>query len=651
MVGSITSQGDRAMKSDLARQNFHLDGRGITIGVISDSFNSFQEEDIDIATGDLPGGENPNRLRRSVRVLQDLRIGEGSDEGRAMLQIIHDIAPRSKLLFHTVGDSETTMAAAIRSLARAGADLIVDDIGFFTAPYFQDGIAAQAVTEVSQQGVIYFSAAGNDANRSYESEFRNGGSFTFRGTLYEAHDFDPGETVDLFQDIQFPSLGNLGMILNWDQPINQVTTDYELFLLRRPEFADSGDNFFEQGFIPISDYGLSAPQKAITHRAFSTETNYLVIARKANSTNPASNPASERIKWIDFFGSSLTFEYVNDRPDAIAGSTVYGHPNAREAIAVGAAFYRNTPVFGTNPPILENFSSRGGTAILFDNQGNRLPTPETRRKPELVAPDGVSTSVTGFEQFFGTSAAAPHLTAVAALMLQRAGGRGNLTRQQLLTILQQAAVPVQPNNEFLTGTGLIQADQAVLKSAFAELTGGSGDDLLRGSNASENFVGLDGNDRITGGGGFDALLGGLGDDWLEGRAGNDYLLGDAGEDTLNGGRDDDTLMGKLGSDRLTGGDGDDFLRGFLGNDVLDGGRGTNTLQGDEGRDRFILNRQGMASIENFADGQDVLELAEISFERLEFSQQAQDTVVQLGDHAIARLIQFDVQNLSRSDFG
>jgi len=635
------------MKSDLARRNFHLDGRGITIGVISDSFNSFQEEDIDIASGDLPGDGNPNRLRRSVQVLQDLSFGEGSDEGRAMLQIIHDIAPRAKLLFHAVGNSETTMAAAIRSLARAGADLIVDDIGFFAAPYFQDGIAAQAVTEVSQQGVIYFSAAGNDANRSYESEFRNGGSFTFRGVTYEAHDFDPGEGVDLFQDIQFPRLGNLGMILNWDQPINQITTDYELFLLRRPEFSDQGDNFFEQGFIPISDYGLAVPQKAITYRAPSSETNYLVIARKADSADASSN----RIKWIDFFGRSLTFEYVNDRPNAVGGSTVYGHPNAKEAIAVGAAFYRDTPVFGTNPPVLENFSSRGGTPILFDSQGNRLPTPDIRRKPEIVAPDGVSTSVVGFEQFFGTSAAAPHLTAVAALMLQRAGGRRSLTRQQLLTLLQKAALPVQPNNEFLSGAGLIQADQAVLQSFFAEVTGNLGNNFLRGSSAPENFLGLEGNDRIIGGGGFDALFGGAGNDWLEGGAGNDYLVGDVGDDTLNGGNDDDTLMGKLGNDRLIGGAGDDFLRGFLGNDVLEGGHGTNILQGDAGRDRFILNRQGTAVIQDFSSKQDLLGLAGIPYERLKFTQLAQDTLVQLGDRIIARLIQFDVQDLNRSDFG
>ena len=113
---------------------------------------------------------------------------------------------------------------------------------------------------------------------------------------------------------------------------------------------------------------------------------------------------------------------------ATNSGTIYGHTNAAGAEAVGAAAYFQTPAFGVSPPILESFSSSGATPILFDLGGNRLATPDSRsQKPEIVAPDCVDTTLffggedsmpDGFPNFFGTSAAAPHAAAMAALLLQ-----------------------------------------------------------------------------------------------------------------------------------------------------------------------------------------------------------------------------------------
>ena len=99
----------------------------------------------------------------------------GTDEGRAILQLLHDVAPAAKLAFYTASVSETDFAAGIIRLADAGAQIIVDDVIYFAEPMFQDGIIAQAVDAVKARGVTYFSSAGNDERQSYEATFKRSG--------------------------------------------------------------------------------------------------------------------------------------------------------------------------------------------------------------------------------------------------------------------------------------------------------------------------------------------------------------------------------------------------------------------------------------------------------------------------------------------
>lgn len=60
-------------------------------------------------------------------------------------------------------------AAGIKALANAGCNVIVDDIGYVNTPQFSPGILTQAVESVFKSGSLYFSAAGNDAGASYET--------------------------------------------------------------------------------------------------------------------------------------------------------------------------------------------------------------------------------------------------------------------------------------------------------------------------------------------------------------------------------------------------------------------------------------------------------------------------------------------------
>ena len=133
-----------------------------------------------MATADLPGPGNPCARTTPVQVLDD---GNGqADEGRAMTQIVHDIAPGAYLAFATAFIGEVAFADNIQALATAGADVIADDIIYFAEPYFQDGIVANAVNDVTAQGVAYFSMAfnnnriiaGNNSNSWEAPAYRSG---------------------------------------------------------------------------------------------------------------------------------------------------------------------------------------------------------------------------------------------------------------------------------------------------------------------------------------------------------------------------------------------------------------------------------------------------------------------------------------------
>lgn len=628
MVGKVTSQGDRMMRAQVARRNFHLDGRGIQIGVISDSFNALEGAKKDVISGDLPGQKNPYGYTQPVRVLKDLK--SGSDEGRAMLQIITDIAPGAELLFHTVItprlDIQHGFARAVKALVKAGADIIVDDIGF-PSPLFQDGLAARTVTEAANQGVVYFSAIGNDGNRSYTSTFRPNSQFTFRGLTYEAHNFATSEHPDLFQDVSLTRRDSLSLLLGWDQPSGKITSDLELFLVANPQLPNAGGKLLATSITQFSgrveqaleqlDYEFSPQNRA-----------YLVIARKLDGTNP-----SNQIKWISTANdgdSGVIYEYVNDGSQSNEPSTIYGQPNAEGAIAVGAAQISRNPLLRVKPPMLEDFSSRGGTPILLDAQGNRLSRPEIRQKPEIIAPNGVKTTLESFDPFFGTSAAAPHAAGVAALIMQRAGGSKRLSPAQIADIMQQTAFPIDQQGNFRSGAGLLRADAAVLAASTRQIRGTRQGERLPGRSRADTLLGFRGNDQLRGGQGSDALLGGGDRDILQGNAGNDYLVGDWGSDRLLGGAGSDTLLGNRGRDDLSG---------HLGDDLLAGGAGRNHLVGGDGQDLFVLSATGKARIADFQAGRDQIGLdGGLRFEQMRFIPQGNHMLIQFRQQTLAQLL-------------
>src|SRR5215471_16297736 len=172
-TGSITTEGDAASRADVLRTR-GVDGTGVVVGVISDGIDSLAEAQ---ATNDLPDVVVPN----------DSRCQRGAgDEGTALLEIVHDVAPGAKLLFSGPSTS-LDMVDAVQCLVDAGADVIVDDLGFFGEPYFEDGPVADAVSAAVTAGVSYHSSAGNEAQEHVEQDF-----FPTSGSTPNFHDLAAG---------------------------------------------------------------------------------------------------------------------------------------------------------------------------------------------------------------------------------------------------------------------------------------------------------------------------------------------------------------------------------------------------------------------------------------------------------------------------
>ena len=445
-IGSATSEGDIALLAEDARDIFCVEGAGVRVGVISDSYTTRFPGGAaaGVASGDLPGVGNPNGYTTPVTVVAD---GDATniDEGRAMCEIIHDLAPGAELFFNTANGGEASFATAIVNLdAVSNCDIIVDDIRYFEEPFYMDGPIALACNTVFNNGVPYFASAGNYGTSSYESASSNSG-----GAL-NAHDFDPGPGIDTLQSITVDAGSRINLTLQWDDPWGSLTpnsaaTDLDVFLVNASGtvVASATDN--NVGNDPTEFFSYTDPN------ASGTATYRILITRTAG-------PSTSVLKWVIRNATNLVInEYPPTTINALA--TGYGHSNAVGANAVAAAFWNNTPAYGVTPPLPEGFTSNGGVQIRYNTNGEPI-TPITRLKPNFCAVDGVSNTFFGTgNNFFGTSAAAPHAAAVAALMLE---ANPTLTPTQVRNLLVASSIEMlTPGFDYTTGSGLIQADIAV----------------------------------------------------------------------------------------------------------------------------------------------------------------------------------------------
>jgi hypothetical protein len=410
----------------LDESGLSVNGGGIKVGVLSDSFNDLGGAAADEADGALPSASN-------IQVISDLASG-GSDEGRAMMQIIHDIAPGASLAFYTAFNSEQDFANGILALAAAGSKVIVDDVSYFDEPFFQNGVVAQAIQTVEAEGVTYVTAAGNEGSNGYQAAWTPI-SGTFDGqTLTDAESFG-GSLVQTIS-INTEGTGNaVPLLLEWNQAYGAATSDLEILVFHNGSLIGTATN-----------RSSGEPTNPWVGFDFTATGTYQVAIENLSGPNPG------LIKEITE-GDGL--------PATISGAntgTVFGHAMTPGAISAGAVSVAYTPAFGFNPAISESFSSSGaGTELLFANNGTALASPDVLSPVTVSGLDDIATTVAGnLGDFYGTSAASASLAGVAALIL---AADPNLTPLQVEQIMEYTALPMA--NPAVSGAGLVQVDAAV----------------------------------------------------------------------------------------------------------------------------------------------------------------------------------------------
>ncbi|MCL5996833.1 MAG: S8 family serine peptidase [Chloroflexi bacterium] len=468
--GAQTSEGDTQLNAATARTNHSVDGSGVKVGVLSDSYDrkatAVTHAANDIASGDLPGAGNPCSHLTAVSVISESISTSVGDEGRAMLQIVHDLVPGATLGFASAWNGLYQFADNIRNLRTWGANVIVDDIYYYAEPLFQDGPVAVAISDVVGLGAMYFTSAGN---HNYLLGTNNIGSYeapAYRPTTcptglpaYETscHDFNPGAGVDNASSVTLASGGYLLLTFQWAQPWFGVATDLDIYVLDSSNTAvaySESNNLTTQRPFEILD---------VQNSTGSTQTYRIVIGRY---TAGGGNTGTPRIKYILDQSSSgvQSVEYPASSGGDIVGPTVGGHSASPHALSVAAAPYNND-----NAP--ESFSSLGPAAHYFGPVIGATPataiSPLALQQPDFTATDGGCNTFfgsfsSGCYRFYGTSAAAPHAAAVAALMKQKANQMSiALNQSNVKMVLQSTARTMSGGTINSVGAGLIDADAAV----------------------------------------------------------------------------------------------------------------------------------------------------------------------------------------------
>lgn len=354
-----------------------VDGSGVNVAILDVGFSGWEE---------LVGTELPDDV-------VDHGVTGSSDHGTAVSEIVHDLAPGATLhLWQFSTDVE--YFEALDEILAEDIDVVNASVGFDNV-WHADGTSpfAQAVDQVTDRGIVYVAAAGNETGR-------------YRIGLLSDVDGDGWAEIGGEDSVKVTNaFAGSRVSLRWSEPFGEAEVDLDLVL-----FDDDGD------VCDISEEVQDGNDNPTESADCVVNGPWLHAWIRVDSL-PDGVALEELTAWV-----YAPYGVVSPTE----ASTLTLPADAAGAIAVGAY----------DPSTLEllEYSSLG-------------PTDDGRLKPDVVAPSGVSTSAYSIP-FEGTSAAAPHVTGVVALILDR---RRQASPEEVLELLWEQAEDLGqagPDNAF-----------------------------------------------------------------------------------------------------------------------------------------------------------------------------------------------------------
>lgn len=325
-------------------------------------------------------------------------IDTGLSHGTAVAEIVYDIAPAATLYLVKIAN-EVDLDNAVTYCITEGVSIIVHSLGWFNTSFYDGtGVISQIVDRAASAGILWVQAAGNFGLRHFGPTFTDANADGW-------HDTDVTLTANAGERIL--------LYLTWDS-WPATADDYDLFL------------FDPVGNLVASSTKTQAGAEQPTERIYTTATvsgTYRVRIQKASG-------AAKRLALFSVYQDITPYDPASSMPEPA---------NAASALTVAAINWQN---YTTGPAA--PYSSRG-------------PTRDGRAKPDLSAPDNVTTGVSYYNPFPGTSAAAPHVAGVAALMKSE---NPALTLAQLRNRILASCVAM--GDPYTYGAGRLEARPAIV---------------------------------------------------------------------------------------------------------------------------------------------------------------------------------------------
>jgi subtilisin family serine protease len=430
--------------------NYGYKGSGVKIAVIDPGFKGLTEA---INNGEIPGS-----------VITHDYTGKGVEtryyHGTACAEIIHDMAPNAELYLLKIYDAYDVMEA-IEFCVNNNIDIISFSAGMFgTGPGDGTGFIDELFDELRETGILVIAAAGNAGN---QTEIINGIPLTmgshWEGTFNDLddddfHEFIRGDresyyniiaSVPMLDDDGEDETDEVSIIMRWnDWP--EADVDYDMFVVDyNPETGEIGDLLPENTSMYLQD-GTQPPLEAIFIDLPYSENylHYYILSVVKQEGEPSGVELELSLSSPGLF---VPFEGRTEAI-AVASGSIMEPADAESVLAVGAIDYQN---WEDGPQ--EDFSSQGPT--------NAWAGSSARIKPDICAPDGITTYSYGVSSFHGTSASTPHVTGAAALILSR---DPDLSPDELQSLLESNAIDMgDVGKDNLYGWGKMDLSFALMK--------------------------------------------------------------------------------------------------------------------------------------------------------------------------------------------